>query len=79
MPIDKSKITIEMIKKAMECDTADDLIALAKSGGIYITKEEAEAYMSELADFELNKKDLDKVAGGDNSCYMDGCGMLYPI
>ena len=69
MPIDKSKITNEMIKKAMECDTPDELIALAKTEGFEITKEEAESYMAELDDFQLNNKDLNKVAGG--SCYDD--------
>ncbi len=69
MPIDKSKITNEMIKKAMECDTPDELIALAKTEGFEITKEEAESYMAELEDFQLNSKALDKVAGG--SCYDD--------
>ena len=79
MKIDKSKLTAEMIKKAKDCKTPEELIALAKLIGIELTKPEAESYMAELEDFELNKKDLDKVAGGDNSCYMDGCGMLYPI
>ena len=69
MPIDKKKITREMIEKALECDTAEDLIALCKKAGITITKEEADAYLAELADFELNSKALDKVAGG--SCYDD--------
>jgi len=71
MPIDKTKITREMVEKAKQCATADELIALAKSEGIDITKEEAEAYLAELADFELDSKALDKVAGG--SCYGD-CG-----
>ena len=69
MPIDKSKITREMIERAKQCDTADELIALAKTVGFDITKEEAEAYLDELADFELNSKALDKVAGGD--CYAE--------
>ena len=29
MPIDKTKITKEMLEKALECKTADELIALA--------------------------------------------------
>ena len=29
MPIDKSKITKEMLFKAMKCETADELVALA--------------------------------------------------
>jgi len=79
MPIDKSKITREMIEKAMECDTAEDLIALCKKAGITITKEEADAYLAELADFELNSKALDKVAGGESNCYMDCHDYLPPI
>ena len=34
MPIDKNEITKEMIAKAMQCETADELIALANSEGI---------------------------------------------
>ena len=79
MPIDKSKITREMIERAKQCETADELIALAKKAGITITKEEADAYLAELADFELNSKALDKVAGGESNCYMDCHDYLPPI
>ncbi len=68
MPIDKSKITREMIERAKQCETADELIALAKTAGFDITKEEAESYLDELEDFQLDSKELDKVAGGE-SCY----------
>ena len=64
MPIDKTKITREMLAKALECETADELVALAKANGFTLTKEEAEAYLTELDDFELDEKALDKVAGG---------------
>ena len=50
MPINKNEITKEMIEKAMQCKTADELMELAKAGGYEITKDEAEAYMAELAD-----------------------------
>ena len=69
MPINKNEITKEMLEKAMQCKTADELIALAKAGGYEITKEEAEAYLAELADVELDDKQLKKVAGG--GCYPD--------
>ncbi len=69
MPINKNELTKEQIEKAMQCKTADELIALAKSGGYEITKEEAEAYLAELADVELDDKQLKKVAGG--GCYPD--------
>ena len=69
MPINKKELTKEMLEKAMQCKTADELIALAKAGGYEITKEEAEAYLAELADVELDEKQLKKVAGG--GCYPD--------
>ena len=40
------------------------LIALAKTDGYEITKEEAEAYMAELEDFELDEENIKKIAGG---------------
>ena len=64
MPIDKTKLTKEMLEKAMKCQTADELIAMAKTEGIEITKDEAEAYLTELDNVELDSKVLDKVAGG---------------
>ena len=64
MKIDEKNITKEMLEKALDCETADELIALAKSEGFDITKEEAEAYLDEIEDRELDRKDLDKVAGG---------------
>ena len=64
MPIDKSKITDEMLEKAAMCQTAEELIALAKIKGIEITKAEAESYLAELANYELDSKALDKIAGG---------------
>ncbi|MBQ9571900.1 MAG: hypothetical protein IJR22_00730 [Acidaminococcaceae bacterium] len=64
MPINKNELTKEMLAKAMHCETADELIALAKSEGIELTQEEAEAYLAELEDFELEDGMLKNVAGG---------------
>ena len=64
MPINKNELTKEMIEKAMQCETADELIALAKTGGYELTKEEAEAYIAELEDYELDEDTLKNVAGG---------------
>ena len=76
MPIDKSKLTKEMIEKAMTCQTADDLIALAKDNGIDITREEAESYLDELDNMELDTDTLAHVAGG-KGCPTLGDGGLY--
>ena len=64
MPIDKTKITKEMLVKAAKCNNADELIALAKKSGIEITKAEAEAYLDELQNVELKDGELKHIAGG---------------
>ncbi len=69
MPINKKELTKAQVAKAMQCKTADELMALAKGSGFDITKAEAEAYMAELADVELDGEQLQKVAGG--GCYPD--------
>ncbi len=68
MSINKNEITKEMLAKAMQCRTAEELMALAKSEGREVTKEEAEAYLAEIDDFELEEEALEKVAGGYNIC-----------
>ena len=62
--LDLNSLTKEQIAMAMECETPEELIELAKKAGIEITKEQAEAYLEELQDVELNQETLDKVAGG---------------
>ena len=70
MPVNKKEITKEMIRKAMQCKDADELMALAKANGFDITKDEAEAYMTEMADVELDGDVLKSVAGGhDYFCW----------
>ena len=64
MPINRKELTQEHILKAMKCRTADELMKLAKAEGFDISKEEAEAYMAELSDFELKDGELKRVAGG---------------
>ena len=64
MPINKSELTKEQIQKALSCETAEELMALAKAERMELTKEEAEAYMAEMEDIELDEETLAKVAGG---------------
>ena len=74
MKIDKTKLTKEQLTMALECKTAEELMALAKAEGYDITKEQAEAYLTELENCELDLQELDKVAGGwSYSCPKDGC------
>ena len=74
--IKRSELTREQLEKALECETADELIALAKTEGYDITKDEADAYLAELANFELDSKELDKVAGG--VCWTVSCDLHCP-
>ena len=79
MPINKNEITKEMIEKAMQCKTAEELMALAKAEGYDITKEEAEAYFVELSDIELDSEMLKNVAGGGvDICYMQ-CPLVQEV
>ena len=69
MPVNKNEITKDVLAKAMQCKTADELMELAKAEGFAITKEEAEAYFAELSDIELDAKTLKNVAGGGGMCW----------
>ena len=62
--INGKEITKELLVKAMECDTPEELMKLAKEHDFEITKEQAEAYLSELADIDLDSEQLKKAAGG---------------
>ena len=62
--VNKNELTKELIEKAMNCKTAEELMELAKAEGIELTKEEAETYLAELEDFELDEEMLKQVAGG---------------
>ena len=69
MPINKNELTKEQIQKAMAFETVEELMELAKSEGVELTKEEAEAYLAEIEDVELDSDALKQVAGG--GCYGD--------
>ena len=66
-----------MVQKALKCKTADELLKLSEAEGYEMTKAEAEAYLAEIADFELDNAMLEKAAGGIFECYMrHNCGYI---
>ena len=73
--INRNELTKEIIEKAMGCETAEELMALAKREGVELTKDEAEAYIAEMADCELDEEMLSKAAGGGcyPDCWSEGC------
>lgn len=60
----------------MQCKTADKLLELAEAEGYEMTRAEAEAYMAEIDDFQLDDEAMKAVAGGFNSCYMVEASLL---
>ena len=58
------EISKEVVEKAMQCDTPEELMALAKEHGFEITTEQAEAYLAEMEDIELSSDQMKAVAGG---------------
>lgn len=63
---DLNSLTKEQIELASKCKTLEELIELAKKAGVELTIEQAESYLNELQDAELDETSLDKVAGGCN-------------
>ncbi len=60
-----NKLTPELIEKAKQAKSAEELIALAKENGAQITEENAKAYFDKLNKAgELSDDELDNVAGG---------------
>ena len=59
------QLTAEQVERTAACESAAELQALAKSEGIALTDEEAEAYFAELTDVQVSDDELDEVAGGD--------------
>ena len=62
--LDKSFFTKEHLAKAAQCKTPEELIELAKEESIEVTKEQAEAYLAEYSNLELDDEMLEKIAGG---------------
>ncbi len=74
MKIKGNAISKEMISKAMTCDTPEELVKLAKESGVELTVQETEAFLSEMADIDLDSAQMKMVAGGKGVCYgVNGC------
>ena len=55
----------ELLEKAKEAKSAEELLSLAKENGVELTKDEAEEYFAQMHQSgELSDEELDNVAGG---------------
>ena len=68
------ELTKELVAKAKEAKTPEELMALAKENGIELTEEEAKAYFDRLhpQTGELSDSELDNVSGGCGGGYDAG-------
>ena len=69
MEIKGKEITKELVAKAMQCDTPEELVKLAKENGVEITVKEAEVYLAEMEDIDLDSEQMKQVAGGGGNGY----------
>ena len=71
-------LTPEMIEKAKAAKSAEELLELAKAGGVELTADEAATYFAQLnpQSGELDDDDLDAVAGGacSSNSNIPACG-----
>ena len=58
------EIKKELLERAYQCKSAQELQKLAEENGIEMTTEEAEAFLDEYADMELDEETLNQAAGG---------------
>ena len=72
MKIDGKEISRKVLAEAMKCETPEELMKLAKENGVELTVEQAEAYIAEIEDIDLDSAQLKEVAGG----YCNKCGKL---
>ena len=61
-----NEISQQAINEALRCDTVDALLEVAEKHGIDLTREEAEVFLEEMDDIDLDHKVLAMVAGGKN-------------
>ena len=55
----------ELLEKAKEAKSTEELLTLAKENGVELTKEETEAYFAQMnKSGELSDEELDNVSGG---------------
>lgn len=79
-----NKFTPELIEKAKEAKTPDELMSLAKENGVELTEESAASYFDRLnpKTGELSDSELDNVSGGgclsdDPLRYLYGGRLLF--
>ncbi len=70
--------TKEQITKAMACKSVGELLTLAKSEGVELTREQAETYFAQLRMNELTAEELAKVAGGGAGMGLQLAGLQNP-
>ena len=59
------KISKELFARALECKNVDELLAFCKKENIQLSKEDAEKFLAQVNDQELELNAVSNVAGGE--------------
>lgn len=74
----ENKLTPDLIEKARQAKSAEELLALAKENGVEMSAEAAKAHFERLNQSgEISDEELDNVSGGGCTTYCPRCG--YPL
>ncbi|MDE7399062.1 MAG: hypothetical protein K2N06_05985 [Oscillospiraceae bacterium] len=74
----ENKLTQELIEKAKQAKSAEELLSLAKENEIELSEIEAKAYFEQLnKSGELSDEELDNVSGG--GCHTNVDGKKYTV
>lgn len=69
----ENKLTLELIEKAKQAKSAEELLSLAKENEIELSGDEAKEYFEQLnKSGELSDEELDNVSGGGCQTTVDG-------
>ncbi|SEH33069.1 hypothetical protein [Selenomonas sp. KH1T6] len=69
--VNGKEVSREILAEAMQCESPEDLVKLGKERGIELTAEEAEAFLAEMEEIDLDSEMLEKVAGGGwSDCFV---------
>lgn len=58
------KVSKEVFSRILECKTVEEILSLCEKEGIQLTKEDAEKFLSQMSEQELNLNEVGDLAGG---------------
>ncbi len=70
MKLNGKEFPKELMVLALLCDTPEELMKLAENNNLELTREQAEAYISDLDAVDLDTVQMNRIANG-SMCWLD--------